>query len=183
MDKACEPLNGRGFLSEATNDNVRGSPRPAFQNSRFQGGDVCEVPVETAARYAKRLGERLRAQRRIAIFGQHLGCMLDPVGAAQGLAHDPPYTCVLTEAKSCFTIHICMEVNMHDLALIIAGVIGSVTAIIHGVLTHRLMTVPLLVFENVTTKSFSRMKRVQTGLKLDFTSENWISGREKWILL
>ena len=33
---------------------------------------------------------------------------------------------------------------MHDLALIIAGVIGSTTAIIHGVLTHRLMTVPLL---------------------------------------
>ena len=33
---------------------------------------------------------------------------------------------------------------MHDMALIIAGIIGSATAIIHGVLTHRLMTLPLL---------------------------------------
>ena len=48
---------------------------------------------------------------------------------------------------------------------------------------NKLREFSVFLFENVTTKSFSRMKRVQTGLKLDFTSENWISGHEKWILL
>lgn len=33
---------------------------------------------------------------------------------------------------------------MEDMALILAGAIGITTAIVHGVLTHRLMTQPLL---------------------------------------
>jgi hypothetical protein len=37
-----------------------------------------------------------------------------------------------------------MEANMENLALILAGVIGAATAIIHGVVTQRLMVRPLL---------------------------------------
>lgn len=62
---------------------------------------------------------------------------------------------------------------MHDLALIIAGVIGSATAIIHGVLTHRLMTVPLLA--GVTEPVAPSIGRL-VPLLLQFSTFCWFFG-------
>jgi len=63
--------------------------------------------------------------------------------------------------------------NTQDLALAIAGVIGSAVAIVHGVLTQRLIVRPL---EGVAAPKLPRSTRQLAAMLLQFSTFNWFIG-------
>jgi hypothetical protein len=64
-----------------------------------------------------------------------------------------------------------MVMNGHDISLVVAGVIGSGVAIVHGVLTQRLLVKPIL---ELSISSLAR--KLIPGL-LQFSTFNWfVSG-------
>lgn len=68
-----------------------------------------------------------------------------------------------------------MEVQMQDVALVLAGVIGSVVAVIHGVLVRRKMAAPLSPILSDPNKFPPTIARL-TPLLLDFSGYNWLVG-------
>ena len=62
--------------------------------------------------------------------------------------------------------------NGHDLALAIAGVIGSAVAIVHGVLTQRLILRPLQAAATKLPRSIGLL----TLALLQFSTFNWFIG-------
>lgn len=63
--------------------------------------------------------------------------------------------------------------NAQDLALAIAGGIGSTVAIVHGVLTQRLIARPL---ENVAAPKLPKSIRQLAAMLLQFSTFNWFIG-------
>lgn len=63
--------------------------------------------------------------------------------------------------------------NAHDWALGLAGVIGSGVALVHGVLTERLMVTP---FHQLADGNFSSSIRRLVPLLLQFSTFNWFIG-------
>ena len=63
--------------------------------------------------------------------------------------------------------------NWHDAALGIAGVIGSGVALVHGVLTQRLMVGP---FEQFADRRITAPIRRLVPLLLQFSTFNWFVG-------
>jgi len=63
--------------------------------------------------------------------------------------------------------------DWHNAALALAGIIGSTVAIIHGVLTQRLMVQPL---QARTAPPLSAPIRKLVGLLLQFSTFNWFLG-------
>jgi len=66
-----------------------------------------------------------------------------------------------------------MVMDWHDAALGMAGVIGSGVAVVHGVLTQRLMVRP---FEQLADGSISAPIRRLVPLLLQFSTFNWFVG-------
>jgi hypothetical protein len=67
-----------------------------------------------------------------------------------------------------------MVMDWHDLALALAGLIGCIVAVVHGVLTQRLMIEPLR--ELVGTRLSGTVRRIVPAL-LQFSTFNWfVSG-------
>ena len=64
--------------------------------------------------------------------------------------------------------------NWHDLALGLAGVIGSGVALVHGVLTQRLMVEPFRAMAT-TARTPATIRRLVPGL-LHFSTYNWFLG-------
>jgi hypothetical protein len=65
----------------------------------------------------------------------------------------------------------CMVMNSQDWALALAGVIGAVVAVIHGVLTQRLMVRPVLAGGRLSPP----IRRLVPAL-LQFSTYNWLLG-------
>jgi hypothetical protein len=65
-----------------------------------------------------------------------------------------------------------MVMNGHDIALMAAGTIGSVVAVVHGVLTERLMVAPLRAVQPGPSAPIRRM----VPLLLQFSTFNWFLG-------
>jgi hypothetical protein len=63
--------------------------------------------------------------------------------------------------------------DQHDAALVVAGVIGSGVAVVHGVLVQRLMVQPFA--EIATTRIPASIRRLVAGL-LQFSTFNWFVG-------
>ena len=63
--------------------------------------------------------------------------------------------------------------TLHDWALIVAGIIGSGVAILHGVLTQRLVVGP--VSELARTRVHPTIQRLLAGL-MQFSTFNWFIG-------
>jgi hypothetical protein len=63
--------------------------------------------------------------------------------------------------------------NWHDLALGMAGVIGSGVAVVHGVLVQRLMVGP---FEQLADRRLAAPIRRLVPLLLQFSTFNWFVG-------
>ena len=63
--------------------------------------------------------------------------------------------------------------NTHDWALALAGVIGSGVAIVHGILTKRLMVTP---FQHLAEGNFGASTRRLVPLLLQFSTFNWFIG-------
>ena len=63
--------------------------------------------------------------------------------------------------------------NAHDWALALAGVIGSGVAIVHGILTQRLMVTP---FQHFAESNFGASTRRLVPLLLQFSTFNWFIG-------
>jgi hypothetical protein len=61
----------------------------------------------------------------------------------------------------------------HDWALVLAGVIGSGVAVVHGVLVQRLMVTP---FALVAGRNFGASIRRLVPLLLQFSTFNWLIG-------
>jgi hypothetical protein len=66
-----------------------------------------------------------------------------------------------------------MVTNVHNVALVIAGVIGSGVAIVHGVLTQRLM---IRLFDRRAEGQFSVSIRRLVAILLQFSTFNWFLG-------
>src|SRR5262245_10365639 len=66
-----------------------------------------------------------------------------------------------------------MVMTLHDWALIVAGIIGSGVAILHGVLTQRLVVGP--VSELARTRVHPTIQRLLAGL-MQFSTFNWFIG-------
>jgi hypothetical protein len=66
-----------------------------------------------------------------------------------------------------------MGIDWHDVALGMAGVIGSGVAIVHGVLTQRLMVGP---FEQLAVGKISAPIRRLVPMLLQFSTFNWFVG-------
>jgi hypothetical protein len=66
-----------------------------------------------------------------------------------------------------------MVMNWHDAALAMAGVIGSGVAVVHGVLTQRLMVRP---FERLADGRIGAPIRRLVPLLLQFSTFNWFVG-------
>ena len=64
--------------------------------------------------------------------------------------------------------------NWQDLALGLAGVIGSGVALVHGVLTQRLMVEPFRAMAS-TARTPATIRRLVPGL-LHFSTYNWFLG-------
>jgi len=64
--------------------------------------------------------------------------------------------------------------NWHDLALGLAGLIGSGVALVHGVLTQRLMVEPFRAM-STTARTPATIRRLVPGL-LHFSTYNWFLG-------
>jgi hypothetical protein len=67
----------------------------------------------------------------------------------------------------------CMVMNWHDAALGMAGVIGSGVAVVHGVLTQRLMVGPLV---QLADRPVAAPIRRIVPLLLQFSTFNWFVG-------
>jgi hypothetical protein len=67
----------------------------------------------------------------------------------------------------------CMVMNWHDAALGMAGVIGCGVAVVHGVLTQRLMVGP---FEQLADRRIAAPIRRLVPLLLQFSTFNWFVG-------
>jgi len=67
-----------------------------------------------------------------------------------------------------------MVMNWHDLALGLAGLIGSGVALVHGVLTQRLMVEPFRAMAS-TARTPATIRRLVPGL-LHFSTYNWFLG-------
>jgi hypothetical protein len=65
-----------------------------------------------------------------------------------------------------------MVMDWHDAALMAAGTIGSIVAIVHGVLTERLMAAPLRAMQPRPSAPIRRM----APLLLQFSTFNWFVG-------
>ena len=63
--------------------------------------------------------------------------------------------------------------NWHDLALAVAGAIGSGVAVVHGMLTQRLMVVPFARLSD--GRIGAPIRRLMPGL-LHFSTFNWFLG-------
>ena len=63
--------------------------------------------------------------------------------------------------------------NLHDEALAAAGVIGSGVAVVHGVLTQRLMVAP---FERLADGRLAKPIRRLVPALLHFSTFNWFFG-------
>ncbi len=63
--------------------------------------------------------------------------------------------------------------DLHDAALVLAGAIGGSVAVIHGVLTERLMAAPL---RTLTQPRLSAPIRRIAPLLLHFSTFNWLIG-------
>jgi hypothetical protein len=67
-----------------------------------------------------------------------------------------------------------MVMDWHDAALALAGIIGSIVALVHGVLTQRLMVAPF--HELAGTRLSATIRRIVPAL-LQFSTFNWfVSG-------
>jgi hypothetical protein len=66
-----------------------------------------------------------------------------------------------------------MVMDWHDVALGTAGVIGSGVAVVHGVLTQRLMVGP---FEQIADRRIATPIRKLVPLLLQFSTFNWFIG-------
>jgi hypothetical protein len=66
-----------------------------------------------------------------------------------------------------------MVMNWPDTALILAGLIGSAVALVHGAITQRLMVVPLR--EPAMHRLSRPIRRIVPGL-LHFSTYNWFLG-------
>ncbi len=66
-------------------------------------------------------------------------------------------------------------VNWQDTALVTAGIIGSGTAVIHGVLTQRLMVRPVAAFLRADKGTSGAIRRIVPPL-LQFSTFNWFVG-------
>jgi hypothetical protein len=66
-----------------------------------------------------------------------------------------------------------MVMDWHDAALAMAGAIGGIVAVIHGVLTERLMAAP---FRVLAEPSLSAPIRRIAPLLLQFSTFNWLVG-------
>jgi hypothetical protein len=66
-----------------------------------------------------------------------------------------------------------MVMDWHDVALGMAGVIGSGVAVVHGVLTQRLMIGP---FEQIADRRIAAPIRKLVPLLLQFSTFNWFIG-------
>jgi hypothetical protein len=71
------------------------------------------------------------------------------------------------------TIQRCMVLTSHDAALVIAGLIGSVAAVIHGMLTQSHLVAP--VRELAAARISTPVQRLVT-LLLQFSTFNWFIG-------
>lgn len=65
--------------------------------------------------------------------------------------------------------------NWQDAALLTAGIIGSATAFIHGVLTERLMVRPVAAFLRTDKGTSGVIRRIVPPL-LQFSTFNWFVG-------
>lgn len=65
------------------------------------------------------------------------------------------------------------DMHTRDLALLIAGLIGSAVAIIHGALTQRLMVNPVL---QMSADRLPRSTRTLVAALLQFSTYNWFLG-------
>jgi len=65
--------------------------------------------------------------------------------------------------------------NGHSVALIVAGIIGSGVAVIHGLLTHRLMTAQWLRLAGGDALVAAPVRRLVPAL-LQFSTFNWLLG-------
>ena len=63
--------------------------------------------------------------------------------------------------------------NRHDIALMVAGVIGSSSAIVHGVLTQRHIIEP---FQGLAAAQISTMLQRLVAVLLQFSTFNWFVG-------
>ena len=66
-----------------------------------------------------------------------------------------------------------MPLDRYDIAFVIAGVIGSVSAIVHGVLTQRFMVRPI---QELTATKLSRTIRRLVMVLLQFSAFAWLAG-------
>src|SRR5260370_34876775 len=66
-----------------------------------------------------------------------------------------------------------MVMNWHDAALRMAGIIGSGVAVVHGILTQRLMVGP---FEQLADRRIAAPIRRLVPLLLEFSTFNWFGG-------
>lgn len=65
--------------------------------------------------------------------------------------------------------------NGHTIALVVAGIIGSAVAVIHGLLTHRLMTAQWVRLAGGDAQVAVPIRRLVPAL-LQFSTFNWFLG-------
>ncbi len=68
-----------------------------------------------------------------------------------------------------------MLMNLHDLALVAAGVIGSGVAVAHGIIVQRHMVRPLAKLSVGENRMPASTRRIMAGL-LQFSTFNWFVG-------
>jgi hypothetical protein len=78
-----------------------------------------------------------------------------------------------TQSLAICSVQRCVVMNWHDAALGMAGVIGSSVAVVHGVLTQRLMVGP---FEQLADGRITAPIRRLVPLLLQFSTFNWFVG-------
>src|SRR5262249_7123715 len=66
-----------------------------------------------------------------------------------------------------------MDMNPHDIALAVAGIIGCGVAVVHGILTQRLLVAHL--YAPAATTIPARIRGLMAGL-LHFSTFNWFVG-------
>ena len=68
-----------------------------------------------------------------------------------------------------------MELNWHDIALVAAGTVGSATAVVHGLLTQRMMVHPVGALLAADPRASGIIQRLVPAL-LQFSTFNWFIG-------
>jgi hypothetical protein len=71
------------------------------------------------------------------------------------------------------TIQRCMVMDRHSAALALAGIIGSSVAVVHGVLTQRVLVEP---FQNLAAVRVSATIQRLVAALLQFSTFNWFIG-------